>query len=349
MSERKSSKGDFGRVQSLDSIRFICAVIVTIGHIGLIPRHSLDESAAGRAIGALLGVMFNGPAAVIVFFILSGLVIHYPQATGRQLTIGSFYLRRLARIMIPAGAAIFLYLLVGVEMSYPQFGVLWSVICEIVYYLLYPILNIVAVRFGWSRIVVVTGALSLLFAVSNHSVLYVNQDYPSLGLMTWVIGLPCWCLGCWLSENVERLPEVSRAQIWLTRSLVYLISVATCVLKFHIFKISNIYMLNAFAPLVALWIGLEVVYFRRRKPYLLLEWGGRWSYSLYLIHPVGGLLASYFAEGFGYAPIALMLSLVLSLIFYAVVERPSHIFAKRVGRDANVRQSTLATRTSRRA
>jgi peptidoglycan/LPS O-acetylase OafA/YrhL len=59
------------RVKGLDQLRFIMAVIVLIGH-GALP---IFENTIMRGIA---GNAFVGVAAVMVFFMLSGFVIHYP-------------------------------------------------------------------------------------------------------------------------------------------------------------------------------------------------------------------------------------------------------------------------------
>ena len=329
-------------LQALDSIRFICAAIVVVGHVGIIPPHSLDGSLAGKLIGSLLGVMFNGQAAVIVFFVLSGFVIHYPQSSGRRLTLAPFYMRRLIRIGIPAIAAIILYQVLDVPMGAPTFGVLWSIICEVIYYLLYPLLLTLSYRVSWRNLVIAASLIALCFALANWSVLQRDQDYPSFGLWTWVVGLPCWLLGCWLAENFHRFPELGRLQIWAVRLAIYGTSVALCILKFHWLKASNVYMLNLMAFAVTAWIALEVQYFRERKPNALLEWSGGWSYSLYLVHPIAVTLTVSIATTFIHSPIAIALSVILSLAFFFVIERPAHALAKRVGRAAEAnRRSAL--------
>jgi peptidoglycan/LPS O-acetylase OafA/YrhL len=76
------------RVKGLDQLRFIMAVIVLIGH-GALPEFQ------NVVVRGVLGNSFVGIAAVMVFFILSGFVIHYPYATGeKKIKIIEFYFRR---------------------------------------------------------------------------------------------------------------------------------------------------------------------------------------------------------------------------------------------------------------
>ena len=67
------------RIEGLDSIRFVLAFIVLVGHMGLpLPDFAYFDSVYLINLLKLFGLIFNGPAAGIIFFILSGFVIHYP-------------------------------------------------------------------------------------------------------------------------------------------------------------------------------------------------------------------------------------------------------------------------------
>ena len=61
----------------LDTIRLICAAVVAIGHH--YSNFQIFESERyNRLISSGWDILWNGPAAVIVFFIISGFVIHAP-------------------------------------------------------------------------------------------------------------------------------------------------------------------------------------------------------------------------------------------------------------------------------
>ena len=71
------------RVAGLDSIRAICAFWVVMGHIGAPPLlEGLDEAnPIAKVVAGIYGNLWSGPAAVIVFFVISGFCIHYPYAS----------------------------------------------------------------------------------------------------------------------------------------------------------------------------------------------------------------------------------------------------------------------------
>jgi peptidoglycan/LPS O-acetylase OafA/YrhL len=85
-------------------------------------------------------------------------------------------------------------------------------------------------------------------------------------------------------------------------------------------------LLDVFSVGVALWLGFEIVHFRQTRPLRVLEWAGRWSFSLYLVHtliPHWGVRPHWLP--FAYA-------FFWSYVFYLLVERPSHWSALVVGR-----------------
>ena len=94
------------RVKGLDSLRIVLALVVAFSHgFGIDFQLFLDREAAlssglGSAAWLLAGNLYNGQAAVIVFFLVSGFVIHYPYAKGRPFEAGGFLTARLLRIRI---------------------------------------------------------------------------------------------------------------------------------------------------------------------------------------------------------------------------------------------------------
>ncbi|MER8479346.1 acyltransferase [Mesorhizobium sp. M1163] len=328
------------RIFGLDSIRFVCAVIVVFGHFGVFPDNAFGDSPslAVKYLRSITSLLFNGPAAVIVFFVLSGFCINLPQTLRRAhtLDVWQFYARRFIRILIPAALATCLYLVFSVDTSYPNYSVLWSVICEAVYYLLYPALLFVSSRIGWSLLVVFTTLVVFIVALANGAPLLASGNaYTALGLWTWLVGLPCWTLGCWLAENRSRFPLVGWRSIWLMRGSLFALTVILRIVKFHAHGVlaSNIVTLNILAFVVVVWIGLEVRYLRAQPPPRWLEWAGKWSYSLYLIHPLAVSIAiASVNTSLWLHWVTVILGFMLALVFYYLVERPSHFLAQSFGR-----------------
>lgn len=335
----KGSGGSVSHVLPISSLRFILAMWVVFGHIGT-PFFSQKPQHIGLIWVArvLLGNFFNGPAAVIIFFVISGFCIHFPNRYG--LAVNSwkmYYARRYLRILIPMTAAIALSLPLHMQLGILTDSILWSLLCEEVYYLLYPALLVARDRIGWRNLLAVTYVLAYLVVLTKPHEL----SYPSYGpALNWVLGLPCWLLGCKLAENFDTLnpASVSRAQIWWWRGGALFLSVMLRALDFHS-PLRSPWTLNLFAIYGFFWLAWEIRYYRdhRRKP--AFEDLGEASYSIYLTHLHGPMVLAML-------PIAASLSIyvrwcwtmtlcvVFAVTFYWVVERPSHRFARYYARRA---------------
>ncbi|MBO0933193.1 acyltransferase family protein [Fibrella aquatilis] len=337
------------RIKGIDTIRFVCALIVVLGHFGF-PKPDLVASASNPILFAINGFIdnaFNGPAAVIVFFIISGFCIHYPFVGCKSVPLYPYYSRRIIRICLPALIAMGVYSLVGLKLTVPHYGVFWSVICELIYYLLYPLLLQVRNKLSWGKLILPSFVVYFMVCFTNlDQIAAAQNNYIDLGALTWIIGLPCWLLGCWLAENYQLFSYTATSQIWILRAGIFFASVFLQVIKFHVHSpfASNIFTLNAFAFPVCWWLGLEIIYFKERIPSPILERAGRWSYSLYIIHQtipaMITLLGVAWLQGAGLKIVQLVVALAVSYVFFLVVEKPSHKLAKYVSRA--VRRSSTA-------
>jgi peptidoglycan/LPS O-acetylase OafA/YrhL len=284
-----------------------------------------------------LNCLFNGPAAVVIFFIVSGFFIHLPQTRkNSELNIRRFYIRRAIRIGIPALFAVAAYEAFGyLKLSEINQTVLWSIICEAIYYVLYPGLLVLGRKHGWISVVLISYAIALVLCLTNLQALRASgNSYVALGWLTWIVGLPCWILGCWLAENRQRFKPVKSRQIWLARAAIFAIAFLLRIAKFHSHSVlfSNCFTLNAFALPVTAWIGIELASSARLGTSSVLEWVGKWSYSLYLVHPIAyAILAlagiSEINGSERYHLIRIASALVFSYCFYLAIEKPAHRLA----------------------
>ena len=139
-------------VRGLDTLRFVAAAAVALGHGAAFPLGEwLGKGAAWQRL--LIGaydISFDGVAAVIVFFVVSGFCIHYGPATGAPFRTLPFWVRRGVRIAIPLLGAVGVADLLGPAAQGALEVVLWSVYCELIYYALYPALRS-GVRQIWPR------------------------------------------------------------------------------------------------------------------------------------------------------------------------------------------------------
>jgi len=129
------------RIEGLDTIRFVLAMTVVFGHCGFIQFHLPFERFhyIGPAVRALQRNIVNGPAAVIAFFVISGFCVHYPNRKLDRVDLLPFYARRHIRIIIPATFAALISSAKGVDLARCSDSILWSLVCEEIYYTMYPL------------------------------------------------------------------------------------------------------------------------------------------------------------------------------------------------------------------
>lgn len=329
------------RIAGLDQLRFVLALWVLLCHCQLVPDLSGQPQTSLINLGVRVFVdnLFNPVAAVIVFFVISGFCIHLPYRDESTVELRPYFTRRFVRILIPMAAAFLLAVPLKIEFGVFSDSILWSLVCEEIYYLLYPLLRVAAAKIGWQKLVSVAFVAALILAAIGFPTNNITHGiYPAFGpQLNWLLGLPCWLLGCVLAERLDvfKAIEVTRKQIWMWRSGVWLTTWVCSVLKFHS-PIGYPLTLNFFAILAFFWLQREIAYYRLRRPVSLMEKAGGWSYSMYLIHLHAQ--AVYLVVGFPslFVPLSwsIHLAFVLSLcyLFYLLVERPSHRLARRLSR-----------------
>lgn len=320
----------------VDSLRFILAFLVLLSHSDLVYATVLKHSTYSllRYFGYFLANVFDGTSAVIGFFIISGFVIHYPNKNGIP-NLVEFWIRRFLRIFIP----LIVILTIGAWFNHPEKTVVWSLYCELIYYGIYPFLWMVKLNWKNKFIIayLIAAAVICLFARNDIIGFFrqtnttSNSNYWQLGVfLTSVVGLPCWLLGVLIAENIDQLKQATFNSIIIYRVLVFTISSFCCFARFHL-HITYILSMNIFALLLYKWIQTEIVYFKSNKPNQSLEKMGKFSYSLYLCHPLIYLTLGYFIKNNIYTyPFLILLTIVISYGFYLIIEKPSHIIARKI-------------------
>lgn len=331
--ETRPRTGSEQRFAGIDSIRLWLALWVYFSHFGLAPIAAWvgHSTPTRQIISGLANNVFDGAAAVIGFFVISGLCIHYPYREAEHIAIWPFYARRFIRISIPLLAAVVIARLIGHDLLRFYRAILWSLIAELIYYSLYPMLRSLWRKFGWKATFITAYSLSAATLLRKPDALNFHEFGPQL---TWLVGLPAWLLGCFLAETWDRKHRGPEHPVWVWRLLVIGLGCVASALRFH-FGIGYPITLTLLGPVLCEWLRMELQHYSRHAPIPAFEWGGRFSYSIYLVHGVAIAMlvlldASLVKNNSAAASIVrLGFALTLSYIFFRIVERPSHALARR--------------------
>lgn len=313
----------------VDSIRFLAAFCVLLHHTFAVSY----GCKWGEMVGLVLGCVWFGPSAVIIFFVVSDFCVHAPHIGETAFPTSAFYIRRSVRLLLPLAAIVPLGTYMAV--SYSPYGgwVTWSLLCEFVYYAAYPLVRIAIGSFLWRHILSVaylTGFASLW--CSEHTSVVVLQLLRDI-----FSNFPAWLLGCWVAEAACKQAPAGKFRICKLRVCV---CIGSFVIGFlHYAGIFSHHLLLMFYPLLlAPWLLAELRGDQTSQLLQGLAGFGKWSYSLYLVHPVvicafTGLLLSHF----GFLSIiereyvGLSVALAFAYFFYLIVEKPSHRLARTLG------------------
>jgi peptidoglycan/LPS O-acetylase OafA/YrhL len=335
------------RVAGLDALRFVLALWVVFSHVGFVPLLSMFGLEQVWIARGLYNNLFSGPAAVIVFFVISGFCIHRPAATGDAIVAFPYYVRRYVRILVPMAIGVWLSNRVGHELHSFHDSILWSLVCEEVYYAIYPALLVARRRSSsWLPLVAVAFVAALVVVLRAPGA----GDYPSFGpALNWVVGLPCWLLGCELAERTLRPRRAPPpGAIWGWRAAAWALASLCSVLRFHT-PLGYPWTLDLFAVFAFFWLEREIAHHRVRPPPRVLEWAGKWSYSLYLVHVAAGLVFARLALDLSPATrwlAAITFVLAACYGFYLLVERPAHLAARRISEALKPAPAAATTVTS---
>ncbi|HEY2643697.1 MAG TPA: acyltransferase [Galbitalea sp.] len=358
------------RLTELDGIRGIAALVVVFFHLSLISQPFLDTHTVGDAWWWVsktpLRLATDGTQAVLLFFVLSGLVVALP-ALRPGFSWRKFYASRALRLYVPAWgalalASILIFLIprnsanvtsgtwlnstnahstpiwdLLADASLMKVGnavdnVLWSLRWEIIFSLLLPVFVLAAllIRRWWlASVIAVAACVALTIGSPNHA---DARFY-----------LPVFFIGTVMAANLEALQAWSKRRgnvfwaIAFTASLAFMIAGQLS----HPGVPANSLLGGLLWSLVALGAagiilcGMGFAPLRRGLNKAVTQFLGRISFSLYLVHvPILATLAFVLgdAQWWLVAIIGLPVAIGAATLFHRWVEVPSQKLAHRVGR-----------------
>jgi len=361
------------RLASVDGLRGVAALAVVLHHLYLVATPVLTAQ-GGTGIGSAdwwlsdtpLKVATAGAEAVLVFFILSGLVVALPVLRQKEFVWSAFLAGRLVRLYLPVWASLALgtVLLFAVprdsamvtegswlasanarettvgsllhqgaltQSSYDINNVLWSLRWELAFSALLPVFVAVAmlVRRRWWAAAIAAVILSAVGAHTNTSAL----RYLPVFFLGTLLAVQLDAVREWMRRRMLR----PRARLWsaglVTASLLILIagwlvrSVAPAGTPANDLT-KDVEVIGALGLVIA---AIGVPFLRRGLESRGCQWLGRVSFSLYLVHvPIIATLGFVLGDGMWWlvAAIGIPLSLMVAWGFSTVVEGPSHRLAQ---------------------
>lgn len=311
---------------------------------------------------APIRLLWGGDNAVILFFVLSGFVLALPWTNGRQLAYGSYLISRFCRIYLPYLAAMIISLVLAVTiggakipgasdwvnlyawannyywLDIPSLLLMlgndystwlnnptWSLVWEMRVSLLFPLLVIPVIRWRMAGVVAVAVGLWVALTVSQAIAVANPAETAMLGRPHLTFYYAAFFLMgvvlAYYRDVLTRLGSMGGGDMSIIMVVVGLW------IWFTNWAVQPELMKGVGAALIivaSVSAGLP----RQLLITAPVQWLGRVSYSLYLVHVPILLVAEY--SLFQYLPhsmialIAIPSALVIAELFYRAVEGPTH-------------------------
>jgi peptidoglycan/LPS O-acetylase OafA/YrhL len=369
-----------GRFRSLDGLRGLAALVVVFHHLSLSLVSALSDvylvpgtapapvgTAVWWATATPAGLLLAGPEAVLIFFVLSGMVVVLPVLNNRSFDWVAYYPQRLARLYLPviasvALAAVWLQLsgpdpagassrwaagasvdpswrriLFAIDLLFGESSLnnpLWSLRWEVLFSLLLPVFVSAALLISrrWWLAIVGSWALVFVGTVAGSDTLALLPAFFGGSILAVKIG----AIRQWTEQHQAGAIVRVGGAILLVASLLLLN------LRWIVWaRMPNVPRLLSLADSLQMLAALGIVFVAAFWPPLVrllctswFQWLGRLSFSLYLVH-VPIIIAVGAVVGRGHRVLVMLVGLAGSVfvaeLFFRVVEGPAHRLSRFIG------------------
>lgn len=357
------------RIEVIDVLRGLSCFGILLYHVRIdlwvgwwhITSHSQEYSSFAKAMAWLsIPAPFLG-YSILLFFLISGFCIHYPNTISSTRPLWKTYLKgRFWRIYPTYLIAVIFTSLISyychtqwddrtwsferifrvltVSQNYPpgnsQFlsnPSLWTIPLEIEFYILYPLAFNFLSRFKFSHL------LFLAVLISGISIFLSNQNKNWISFTAFFFW-PSWLLGAWIATHYRRknLLKLKNFSVYFPLILFLVIALISRMQKWESWM--------QHACWTGFYLFLMITFLRYEKHlkqgfnliFRIFAWLGKISYSLYLIHfPLFKLLGYLHIEAFGEKPANFFITLLylipvifVAWLFFKYVEYPIHKWSK---------------------
>lgn len=337
------------RYEQLDGLRGLAALVVFVFHaVMALPP---DSPALRVLMVPVLRPLWDGPGAVMLFFVLSGFVLTLPYTarTPRKIEPVSFFIRRIARLY-PAYWAVLIVALIlrflvfdshglsglsswaAVHWSLPIGGisifrhffmiapglnvdeidpVIWSLIIEMKVSIGFPLLVLVVSRTRRMSYALLAVVLSVILTLPLHLVTHSSSSWSRAAIMA-----PMFLLGSYLAKYRDQAVSLLRQSRTL-RTVLALVGVLTYSLvwitPFHSQGVARFGSACGSGAFILLFLASPLLELLGTARFTTFL--GKVSYSFYLVHlPVLLTVASFIYPRTHSPFVSIVMSLICSLL-----------------------------------
>lgn len=377
------------RLGALDGLRGVAALVVVFHHISLIAA-PLIEPVPGRSVQILslwwwleytpLKLLTGGREAVLVFFVLSGLVVALPALKHADFSWPGFLAGRFVRLYLPAWGA--MLLAAGLVLLLPRSldrvtstdwigttnlqsiditrflnemtlmvsgpkvdNVLWTLRWEATFSVLLPVFVLLAVvlRRWWLPTAGLAVGLGVLGAVIGSEPL----SYLPVFFLGTLTGVHVRQIQAWGDRLRARPGAVRWAAVVVAGLLLLILSyLLQPVVPLDSVGNQGLQQLAALGALLLVFAAVAQTGWRRMLERRVPQFLGRISFSLYLVHVPVIVTIAYLIGDWNWLlllPLGVPAALLTGWLFHRVIEVPLHRLARTANSGATRAVAAIAS------